>query len=369
MNHESLSAATRSSFAESFLKSLVAIPSLSKQEHEAVGWLVSQMDALGYDQAFIDDAGNAVGILEPPVIGPDTETVMLLGHIDTVPGDVPVSVRDGKLFGRGSVDAKGSLATFVLAAAAAQRPPSRRIVVVGAVEEEATSSKGARFIASHYRPDWCVIGEPSGSQAVTLGYKGRWHVRGTIERPAAHSAGPLATTTEVLFDRWQQMVALRGDLNYEVTSLFRQTQIALDSVNSGSDGMRQWTEFRIGLRLPPNFDADSFSVRAASILEGAPGSEFTCRIRFEGYETAHQEPRSSSLVQRFNRAFREQHRQPRHKLKTGTSDMNVVAPVWNCPIVAYGPGDSSLDHTPHEHLPWEELHAAIKLLTAVLESE
>ena len=34
--------------------------------------------------------------------------------------------------------------------------------------------------------------------------------------------------------------------------------------------------------------------------------------------------------------------------------MNVVGPVWQCPILAYGPGDSSLDHTPHEQIELPE---------------
>ena len=46
--------------------------------------------------------------------------------------------------------------------------------------------------------------------------------------------------------------------------------------------------------------------------------------------------------------------------------MNVVAPVWNCPIVAYGPGDSRLDHTPHEHLDLGEYLQAIEFLTSIL---
>jgi LysW-gamma-L-lysine carboxypeptidase len=54
------------------------------------------------------------------------------------------------------------------------------------------------------------------------------------------------------------------------------------------------------------------------------------------------------------------------KVKSGTSDMNVVGPVWQCPIVAYGPGDSSLDHTPDEHLDLREYHRAIDLLARVI---
>ncbi len=53
-------------------------------------------------------------------------------------------------------------------------------------------------------------------------------------------------------------------------------------------------------------------------------------------------------------------------LKTGTSDMNVVGPVWQCPIVAYGPGDSSLDHTPNEHLPIDEYWKAVNVIEQTL---
>ena len=41
-------------------------------------------------------------------------------------------------------------------------------------------------------------------------------------------------------------------------------------------------------------------------------------------------------------------------LKTGTADLNIVAPAWGCPALAYGPGDASLDHTPNEHIHLSE---------------
>ena len=59
---------------------------------------------------------------------------------------------------------------------------------------------------------------------------------------------------------------------------------------------------------------------------------------------------------------------PRFILKTGTSDMNVVGPKWQCPVVAYGPGNSALDHTPDEHVSLTEYHKAIQILTGVLRS-
>jgi [amino group carrier protein]-lysine/ornithine hydrolase len=47
--------------------------------------------------------------------------------------------------------------------------------------------------------------------------------------------------------------------------------------------------------------------------------------------------------------------------------MNVVAPLWGCPIVAYGPGDSTLDHTPTERLEIKEYLDAVKVLRDALE--
>jgi LysW-gamma-L-lysine carboxypeptidase len=67
-------------------------------------------------------------------------------------------------------------------------------------------------------------------------------------------------------------------------------------------------------------------------------------------------------------AIRAQGGRPRFKLKTGTSDMNVVGPIWKCPIVAYGPGDSSLDHTPDEHIDVKEFCRAILVLARALET-
>ncbi|WP_030800423.1 M20/M25/M40 family metallo-hydrolase [Streptomyces sp. NRRL S-337] len=80
---------------------------------------------------------------------------------------------DGVLHGRGTVDAKGPPAAMICAAARFARSDvcRARIVVVGAVEEEHYSA-GACYLADRMRPDAVVIGEPSGSSCVGVGYKG-----------------------------------------------------------------------------------------------------------------------------------------------------------------------------------------------------
>jgi LysW-gamma-L-lysine carboxypeptidase len=71
------------------------------------------------------------------------------------------------------------------------------------------------------------------------------------------------------------------------------------------------------------------------------------------------------------RAFRAVIRQfdgePRLLRKTGTSDMNLFARDWDCPMVTYGPGDSDLDHAPNEHLELAEFDRAVDVLVAVCE--
>src|SRR6267143_3785564 len=151
------------------VRGLVEIPGISRREGDAVEWLVARMGERGF-RARVDDAGNAVG-----EIGEGPFHVVILGHIDTVPGEIAVRVEGDELVGRGAVDAKGPLAAFV--AAASKPVPGVRITVVGAVEEESPTSKGARYRATLAAPDWCVIGEPSGWDAVTVAYKGRLALR------------------------------------------------------------------------------------------------------------------------------------------------------------------------------------------------
>lgn len=339
------------------IEELVAIESFSGNESRASAYLVGQFEKLGYDRAYVDAAGNAVGIRGAD----DSEcTIILLGHIDTVPGDIPVRVEDGILHGRGSVDAKGPLATFALAGSMANLPDTGvRLIVVGAVEEESATSKGARQIAGDFQADFCVIGEPSSSSAVTLGYKGRILINYDIEVDMGHSAGPDRGAAEYAAEFWQNVLQHCNHFNEERPKLFDQLLPSLRTINSSSDGLTSRAGCRIGVRLPPAFEIESFRAQLNEWAGDASLETF-------GYEPAHRSDRSNPLCRALAWAIRDHGLKPGYKLKTGTADMNVVAPVWKCPILAYGPGDSSLDHTPNEHLHLDEFLDAVKILTKAL---
>lgn len=360
------------------VRGLVSIPSLSRQEAAASTWLVVQMRAAGYDRAFVDDAGNAVGELGDASA---SRTIVLLGHIDTVPGNIPVRIEGDLLYGRGSVDAKGPLAVFVCGAArfgsAAAKAAGVRVIVVGAVEEEAATSKGARFIASRFdgqkdaMPTACIIGEPSHWNRITLGYKGRLLLDFTADQPMAHTAGPDASVASVVVDYWNWVTAHAARINDGKDKVFDQLSPSLRRfITSTNDEMHDIVDGQFAWRLPVGFDAEGFmrelEEEAGRLAGQQAGRKFL--LKFRGYEKPWRGDRNNALVRSFLAGLRSVDAAEKlgFVLKTGTSDMNVVGPVWQCPIVAYGPGDSSLDHTPNEHLPVDEYWKAVNVIEQTL---
>jgi [amino group carrier protein]-lysine/ornithine hydrolase len=383
--------------ATNLVRGLVGIRSYSYEEAEASRWLAGQMAVCGYDRAYVDEAGNAVGELGPV----DAERLLvLLGHIDTVPGNIPVRIEprgdDEVLYGRGSVDAKGPLATFVAAAArlgsAWAHRARTRLVVVGAVEEEAATSKGARAIAARFNgdadpvPHACVIGEPSHWHRITLGYKGRLLLDLEAQQAMAHTAGPDASVAAVVVDVWNHVVAHAAAFNVGRAKAFDQLTPSLRRfVTDTNEAMMDTVDAQIAWRLPVGAEveslvtellqwtaehvhADGLDGTARTAIDGTPvgiaGARTNMVFRFRGLEHPWRGDRQNGLVRSFLAAIRAEDPAvtPGFLVKTGTSDMNVVGPLWRCPIVAYGPGDSALDHTPHEHLSLAEYWRAILVL-------
>jgi len=335
------------------LEGLVSIYSPTGQEAAAVDYLVRQMQAAGL-RAHVDAAGNAIG-----ECGEGPETIVLLGHIDTVPGFIAVR-RDGdELYGRGTVDAKGPLATFTAAAInAASQLRHRRLVVIGAVGEEG-DSRGAHFVRDEYRPALTIIGEPSGWERVTLGYKGSAWFEYDVRRTLAHTSARNESACEAAVSFWNRVMAWSAQRNADIERVFEQVSPTLRGMQSGSDGFTESASLRFGVRLPPGMTLTELQ---ASLGQQAEAAEVKM---VEGVE-AYRGEKNTPLVRAFLAAIRRAGGAPGFTVKTGTSDMNLVAPAWGTPILAYGPGDSNLDHTPNEHIQLGEYQRAITVLTDVL---
>ncbi len=337
------------------LLGLLRIYSPSGHENAAVQWLVQHMQALGL-RAHVDAAGNAVG-----TIGTGARHLLLLGHIDTVPGEIDVRAEGDVLYGRGAVDAKGALAAFV-DAAAASAAADLTITVIGAVGEEAASPGAAHLRAQFARPDYLLVGEPSGWERVTLGYKGSAWFELTVRRAISHSAGEAAAAPEQAAAAWQRLQAWAREFNTGRERTFDQVTPLLRSMHSENDGLEEIARLQICLRLPEGMHA----AVADDVVRMLSGPEVTVTARGEALP-AYRAAKNTPLVRAALAAIRTAGGQPQFVLKTGTSDLNILGPLWDCPAAAYGPGDSALDHTPHEHLSLREYARSVSVLRALIE--
>jgi LysW-gamma-L-lysine carboxypeptidase len=337
---------------------MVEISSPSHHEAELSAYLVNSLRTRGF-HAYQDDVNNAIGIL-----GSGEKTIILLGHMDTVRGEIPVRIDNGRLYGRGAVDAKGPLACFISAASRLRNEiagSDKKIILIGAVEEEATTSRGAHEALRAFKaPDFCIIGEPSSWEAMTLGYKGRLLLDYELEIPLKHTAAQGKLVCEEAVDFWNRLKTWCQTLN-EGKGHFETIDPTIRSFNSENNGIYERAKVKLGFRLPVDFPLEKFK---GFLIEAAGNAS----LHFSGEEIAVRTGKSNTLVKSFLQSIRAYQGSPKFKVKTGTSDMNVVAQQWTCPLLAYGPGDSSLDHTPNEHIEIEEYGMAIDVLESVLRS-
>lgn len=334
------------------LVDLVGIPSPTGSTGKCAEFLADAMRRRGFDEAYVDEVGNAVG-----VAGRGPREILLVGHLDTVPGDLPFGLEDGVLRGRGSVDAKGPLAAFV---AAAQRFAGRgdvRVVVVGCMDEE-RESLGARHLVPRHQPEALVIGEPSGTDGVTIGYKGIVKLRYALEEDLAHTGAPFPSVPDRGIAFWSAVQAFLARQHGD--SLFTTPTVKLDRFATRDlPSGRCRIELQGSARIPPSFDTDGF----LAFLRARAGKG---QLDIPEVDPAWVSSKNTPLARAFVASVREQGLTPRYVKKTGTSDMNILAPAWGVPCIAYGPGDASLDHTPHERLAVADFRKAVAVVSGAL---
>jgi [amino group carrier protein]-lysine/ornithine hydrolase len=326
------------------LERLASKYSPSGNEAGAVRVFVTLARRLGY-RARIDSAGNGIALR-----GRGRPELLFLGHIDTVEGERPVRRRRGRIHGRGVVDAKGAIASALLAGRAFHGPGTLRIVA--AVGEE-TDSRGTRHLLRGRRPDGVIAGEPSGWDGVTIGYKGLLRLEATFRGRRRHYSAPSPTAADVAIDWVVAVRAWIADRRRE--SSFRSPTAKVIGWSTGPGGDAEAASVTLDLRLPPGLSVRELRER----LPREPGHP-TIRelVRVEPVELAGVNPVAAALVS----GIRAGGARPTLWRKGGTSDLNLAVRGWRIPGAAYGPGDSRLDHTARESLSVAELHRSAAVL-------
>ncbi|WP_238717490.1 [LysW]-lysine hydrolase [Natronorubrum halophilum] len=345
--------------ARQLLIDLVSTPSPSGEEDAAAACLVEFFEAYGRE-AWTDEVGN--------VRAPADDAVLLTSHVDTVPGEIPVEVqpaddvdvereiakRTGEevLWGRGSVDATGPLAAM---AAAAVRTGVSFVGVVG----EETNSRGARhLVEDREEPAAVVNGEPSGATGITLGYRGFLAGTYVATSESGHTSRPEPNAIQHATNWW---TGVEAAFEYdEYTAVFERVTAKPVDIDGGisDDGLSVEATLDVQLRIPPSLDAETVRETAEAELEIGTVSWA------EPIPPVMESPRTE-VARAFRAAIRKEGCDPRLLRKTGTSDMNLYAGVWDCPMATYGPGNSDLDHAPDERLSLAEFDQSVEILGRV----
>jgi acetylornithine deacetylase len=174
--------------AVTFTRQLVDIESITGNESAVGNYLYGELCRLGYQARKMPVEGIRFNVYATSEEAPKP-AVVFSTHMDTVPPFVASSEDEGRIFGRGSCDAKGIIAAQV-AAAERLRPQGIHVGLLFVVGEE-RDSLGAK-VANDHAPESCkflVNGEPTENR-IALASKGTLRAEVTAKGRMAHSAYP-----------------------------------------------------------------------------------------------------------------------------------------------------------------------------------
>ena len=183
-------------------KGLVEIDSINPDlipgaagETKLAGYVAEWAERAGLEVAVEEAAPGRPNVIVTARGSGGGRTLLLNAHMDTVGVDTmeapfDARVEDGRLYGRGSYDMKGSLAAILVVAAEAKRLGLRGDVVVAAVADEEVASVGTEsLVASGRRFDAAVVAEPTELD-VAIAHKGFAGFEIETRGRAAHGSRP-----------------------------------------------------------------------------------------------------------------------------------------------------------------------------------
>ncbi len=349
-------------YAVHLLTRLLTTYSPSGKEEAISSFIAKEMENRGF-RVRKDEVGNVIG-----EIGQKNPVILLCGHMDTVTGYIPVRVENNRLYGRGAVDAKASLAAMIVAShMLAKEGLSAKILVVGVVDEEG-SSKGIKHIINEgLYADYAIFGEPSGVEKITIGYKGNLRLKITCRTQAGHSAAPwlYENAIEKAFELWKEIQKLHLPQEKR-ESHFHSITSCLVKIKGGEaiSIVPSKCDIHLDIRVPPQFTSRQVFDEISNVIKQyrTLNPKVSVKVKIEDLNDPFEVDESSPIVQALSWSIRKVRHKPVTLLKkTGTGDMNTLGKSMKIPIVTYGPGDSHLDHTSNENIDIQEYLDSIQV--------
>lgn len=340
------------------LKAFVRFPSLSTKETPLVDWLESEIRALNLVQ--VERYGDNLVFS----LGSGAPWLLLNSHTDVVPpspnhvGDPfePVE-RDGKLFGRGTVDAKGcgvSMLRALLDLADAGFQPKGKVSVALTVCEETAGEHNGMHHLRHVvglRPDMALIGEPT-MLAPCLAQKGMLLVKVVTHGESGHAA---RVAGENAIERMGEAIGALSRITFDAANAWLGSVKITPSMISGgtaNNANPERCELMVDIRTIPEVPNSEILDTLKSRL---PGDIHTLSDRFVATQTEAGSVIAQSCLLRSGKPF------------FGSPTASDWVFLADLPCVKIGPGDSTKSHTADEHIDLIQLDAAIPLYTSIIQ--
>ena len=323
-------------------------------------------EELGFEQTYVDSVGNILATK-----GSGEPRILLCGHMDTVPGRIPVRIDDGYLYGRGASDAKAALVSMLLAASEFPKQKGT-IIFVGVVDEEGNATGIKNLVASRLPFDYAIFGEPSGIKNITIAYKGRLSIRLTCDvGNSSHASAPWLSknSIEEIYDFWtgikSEISRISIDENKTKTVSCSLTEIVGGFSHNVTPRKSTMT---IDIRIPVSIKSQDVLHLIDQVIckiASEKGVKATYRIQdqTEPFEASY----SSALVRAMSLSIIDVCKiRPTLLRKTGTGDMNILGNAFKIPVVTYGPGEPHASHTANERVNLEEYVTSIDVFSRAL---
>jgi acetylornithine deacetylase/succinyl-diaminopimelate desuccinylase family protein len=363
---------------------LVAIPSHDANEGPIIGHLVERFARQGIPCRVTERDGRPLNVVAET--GSGARTIVLNSHVDTVPpGDLapwltdplaPVE-KDGLIYGRGAMDAKGCLAAMIVAFEALARQgdglPAR--VVLMAVGGEERGGLGTKAeVAGGLRADAALVGESTGLVPM-MAHKGVLRLEVEVIGKAAHASDPEAGINAVTamgpvvvaLDRLAGTIRLRREATTGHPSLVISTisgGVALNVI----PGRCTITIDRRVLPTETETEATQEIVKTVQgALPAASGARAEVRkVRF--VPPAMTDPKATIVAAAEAASSRILAKPVRALGFTATCDMTYLVNDARIPTVILGPGSIDVAHQANEYIALEQMEKAVALYLSTVEA-
>lgn len=320
------------------------------------------------------------------------KTLHFNAHYDVVPvsgkwrhGDAfSGAVERGWIYGRGTADMKGSIASLILALRALRATgtrPALDVEVSFTADEETDSALGAGWLVKHggIRPDYAVVMEGGEGRMIGCGHNGVVWLEVTVHGRAAHGSMPGRGVNAL--EHLARLVTVLGEHGREIATRsftapdgsVRRPTLNVGGVFSSGEGGKINTvpalaRFSIDRRVIPNETAAAAERELRAFLAAAARAIPKCRITVAKVSENH--PSYAPPDHAFARALarqvaRERRCEPVFGCSTGFNDMQFFAQVLKVPTLGYGPGGRDF-HAVDERASVKELIASARIYAGLM---